>query len=109
MVNDMYAIFESYKQLKEDRADLSGLASGSNLNASINHNNRSNVLTGGQGPTQDYSAGGGAAAENNQEPVSKDIAKILKSLTRCAHTADYSQMLIDCMNLSKLAQKLIKK
>ena len=109
MVNDMYAIFESYKQLKEDRADLTGLAPGVTRNASANHNNRYNMLAGGQGPTQDYTAGGGATAENNQEPVSKDIAKILKSLTNCAHKADYSQMLVDCMTLSKLAQKLIKK
>ena len=106
----MYAIYESYKQLKEDRSDLSGLASGSSLTANINHTETKPQLSGGVRPTADQGITAGDLGQDNEEvKVSKDILKLINSLTRCAHKGDYSGMVIDCMHLSKLASAHIKK
>jgi hypothetical protein len=110
MVNDMYAIYESYKQLREDRADLSGLSNGSNLTANINHTETKPQLSGGVSPTTDQGITAGDLGQDNEEvKVSKDILKLINSITRCAHKGDYSSIVVDCMHLSKLASARIKK
>ena len=106
----MYAIYESYKQLKEDRADLSGLAIGSGLSGNINHTETKPQLSGGVRSTTDQGITAGDLGQDNEEvKVSEDVLKLINSITRCAHKGDYSGIVVDCMHLSKLASARIKK
>lgn len=102
----MYAIYESYAQVREN----SDLASGVNLPASINHSITKNQLSAGVRATIDQGITSGDLGQDNEEiKAPKDIIKLIKSITACAHKGDYSGIVVDCMRLSKAASALIKK
>jgi len=107
MVNDTYAIFESYNIVKESGMSLAG---GVGLRASANNTERQTAMPDGVKPPNTYAPGGPTAAQDNQEPaISKEVTKLIQSLTKSAHKADYDSIIIDCMHLSKLASKLANK
>jgi hypothetical protein len=101
MVNDIYAIYESYTQ-KITEGTLP-LPSGSSLKASINHTGRQNLLSTGVKAPNDYQPGGPVAGEANE--TQSKIDKVLKSLTSCASKADYAQMAFDCKTLKDLVDQ----
>lgn len=106
----MYAIYESYRQLKEDRADLSELSTGASLPAQANNTNRfsGNIPSGAIAPNDQGITAGDLGQDNEEIKVSKNVLKLINSITRCAHRGDYAGIVVDCMHLSKLAQKLTK-
>ena len=96
MVKDIYAIYESY-------------ATGSTVGATnIDNTERGNVAMVTR-PNSQGTTYGDLGQDNEETKIPKEIAKILTSLSNCAKKADYQQMLVDCMHLSKLAGNLIKK
>jgi len=95
MDNDIYAIFESY---------TSGNTVGA---ANIDHTERGNVNMSFR-PTSQGTTAGDLSQDNEEIKAPKEIAKVLKSLIRCANKADYQQMLVDCMHLNTAIKKLIK-
>jgi hypothetical protein len=106
MVNDMYAIYESYAQVREN----SDLADGVSLPANINHTTTKNQLSTGVRATIDQGITSGDLGQDNEEiKAPKDITKLIKSITACAQKGDYSGIVIDCMRLSKAASALVKK
>jgi hypothetical protein len=106
MVNDMYAIYESYTQVRES----GNLAGGVNLPGNINHTTTKNQLSTGVGPTFDQGITSGDLGQDNEEiKAPKEISKLIKSITACAHRGDYSGIVVDCMRLSKAAAALVKK
>jgi hypothetical protein len=102
MVNDMYAIYESYKQLNEDRTDLSGLSTGSKLPAQANNTNRfsGNIPSGAIAPVDQ-----GISQDNEEKDIPKDILNLLKSISKGAHKADHGSVIIDCARLRKVLSK----
>jgi hypothetical protein len=92
MVKDMYAIYESY-------------ATGNTI---INNTERGNIAMATR-PNSQGTTYGDLGQDNEETKIPKEIARVLSSLTKCAKKADYQQMLIDCMHLSKLASNLVKK
>lgn len=110
----MYAIYESYVQLKEAWNDLgsmskSGLNSGVNQTAAINDNITKNTLSTGVQSTTDQGIAFGDRPDNEEVATPKEILKLINSLTQCAHKGDYSGIVVDCMRLSKMASAHIKK
>ena len=107
----MYAIYESYVQLKEAWNDLgsmsrSGLNSGVDQTAAINDNNTKNVLSIGQGPTTSQGSTTGDLGQSNEETsLPKDITKLLNSISSCAQKADHSGVIIDCKRLREALAK----
>lgn len=113
MVNDMYAIYESYitKETVATDPSRNTLSGTPRLPASItNTAGRSNILATGQGPTTDQGISRGDLGQDNQEvKVPKEILKVIDSLVKSTHKADWrSQMLIDCMQLRKLLENTKK-
>jgi hypothetical protein len=106
MVDDMYAIYESYTQVREG-SDLTG---GINLPANINHSTTKIQLPTGVKPTFDQGITAGDLGQDNEEiKAPKEIAKLIRSITTCAQRGDYSGIVVDCMRLSKAAGALVKK
>ena len=102
----MYAIYESYAQVREN-SDLTG---GVNLPANINHSITKNQLSTGVRPSFDQGITAGDLGQDNEEiKAPKEITKLIKSITSCAQKGDYSGIMVDCMRLSKAASSLIKK
>jgi hypothetical protein len=96
MVNDMYAIYESYKLLKEDvpRANANHTTEfGSNLPQYARYPNPQGLTSGDLGQ------------DNEETTIPKDILKILNSITNSAHKADHSNVIIDCSRLRKVLSK----
>ena len=92
----MYAIYESYKQLSEDRADLSGLSTGSSLPAQANNTNRfGGNIPSGAIATVDQ----GVSQDNEEKNIPKDILRLLQSITNGAHKADHGSVIVDCKRL----------
>lgn len=102
----MYAIYESYAQVREN-SDLTG---GVNLPANINHSTTKNQLPTGVRATIDQGITSGDLGQDNEEiKAPKDITKLIKSITACAQKGDYSGIVVDCMRLGKVAAALVKK
>ena len=107
----MYAIYESYVTRESNNLGAI-LAGGTSINASINNSpgRQGGTLSSGVKPTTDQHLTNGDLGQSNEEiKIPKQLNKILKSLTTCAHKADYDQMLIDCMYLNKALKKLMEK
>lgn len=108
MVNDIYAIYESYSSV--GKVSLPGIVG---LRASANNTERQTLLSQGIKPANNYTPGGPAAGESDESKskIQKEIDKIVKSITTCAEKADYAQMIMDCKKLKELADQayLIKK
>lgn len=98
----MYAIFESYKQLREDRADLSGLSLGVKLPAQANNTNRfsGNIPSGAIAPVDQ-----GVSQDNEEKNIPKDILKVIKAISNSAHKADHESVIVDCVKLRKVLSK----
>ena len=113
----MYAIYESYVQLKEawndtDSMTRSGLAGGVGLAPDINDNTSKNMLSSGVRSTTDQGSTSGdlgLGQDNEEIKAPKEILKLINSLTRCAHKGDYAGIVVDCMRLSKIASAHVKK
>jgi hypothetical protein len=101
MVNDIYAIYESYTQ-KITEGTLP-LPPGSGLRANANHTERQTLLPTGVKASNDYQPGGPIAGECDE--TQSKIDKILKTLSFCAGKADYAQMILDCKTLKDLVDK----
>ena len=102
----MYAIYESYTQVRES----GDLTSGVNLPGNINHTTTKNQLSTGVRPTFDQGITAGDLGQDNEEiKAPKEISKLIKSITTCAQRGDYSGIVVDCMRLSKAAAALVKK
>jgi len=96
MVNDMYAIYESYLTKETVGA------------ASANNTERGNVNILYR-PLSQGSTFGDLGQDNEEIKAPKEITKLIKSITACAQKGDYSGIVVDCMHLGKVAGALIKK
>jgi hypothetical protein len=96
MVNDMYAIYESYLTKESVGA------------ASANNTERGNVNISYR-PFSQGSTFGDLGQDNEEINAPKEIAKLIKSIVNCAQKGDYSGIVVDCMRLSKVAGAHIKK
>lgn len=107
MVDDIYAIYESY--LTKETVNAGGLGGAplpGSPSSSASITNSDGGFRGGNTQYRPNSQGitpGDLGQDNQEVVVPKAILKIINSLVKNTHKTDWhSQMLVDCMNLRKL-------
>jgi len=104
MVNDIYAIMESYSRVAEGNA-LPGVVG---LRASINNTERQSLLSTGVKAPNNYTPGGPVAGESDESTskIKKEISAVVARLAAQAVEGNYGKMVLDCKALKDLLDQV---